>query len=381
MSWWSIAEQVAGTGIFLFVLLDIFMTVLYARLGSHGVARLGAGVIGNVVGRGVRNVLGHLPGNRNQRNALLSFCGPVTVVLLLSVWSWSLGIGAAMILQPHLNDSILVHGAETPTDFVAALYAAGTSLAITGSSEFEPQTEPMRMLYLMNSLVGTTVVTLAVTYLLQVYSSLQKRDTLALDVNIYTSETGDAAELIAAMAPMGDFSLTTNNLAGIAQSMTMVEEAHHFYPVLFYFRTANESESLIRVLLVSLDTVSLIRTVLSERECARIGQSAPIIQLWRASLMTADMLRSIFLGQPDPPDYHAPAEAQEKWRTRYRAAHERLTRGGLAVHEDVERGAERYVQMRERWQRVIEVLTEHVGFPYERMDPAAGPSQLHEAIS
>jgi hypothetical protein len=381
MSWWSIAEQVAGTCIFLFVLLDIFMTVLYARLGSHGIARWGSGVIGNIVGRGVRDVLRYLPAKGKQRDGLLSFCGPITVVLLLSVWSWSLGVGAAMILQPHLGESILVQGDETPTDFVAALYAAGTSLAITGSSEFQPHTEPMRMLYLMNSLVGTTVVTLAVTYLLQLYSSLQRRDTLALDVDIYTSETGDAAELIAAMAPLGDFSLTTNNLAGIGQAMTMVEEAHHFYPVLFYFRTAHESESLIRVLLVSLDTVSLMRTVLSDRECARVGHSAPIIQIWRASLLTADMLQSIFLGQPHPPEYHAPEDAKEKWRARYRAAHARLAREGLPVQEDVRAGAERYVDVRERWQRVIEVLTEHVGFPYERMDPASSPSQRDRGTS
>jgi len=298
------------------------------------------------------------------------------VVMLLGVWSWSLGIGAAMILQPHLGDSIVVPGSDTPTDFVAAMYAAGTSLAITGASEFEPRTEPMRMLYLVNSLVGTTVVTLAVTYLLQLYSSLQRRDTLALDVHLYTSETGDAAELIAAMAPLGDFSLTTNNLAGIAQAMTHLEEAHHFYPVLFYFRAAHESESLIRVLLVSLDTVSLIRTALSDRECVRVGHSAPIIQLWRASLMTAYMLQSIFLAQPDPPEYHASEDAKEKWRERYRAAHARLARCGLAVQEDIERGAEKYLQMRERWQRTIEVLTEHVGYPYERMDPAASPSHL-----
>src|SRR5689334_21815693 len=114
MSWGSIAEQVLGTGIFLFVLLDIFMTVLYARLGSHGIARWGSGVIGNVVGRSVRNVLRFVPAKREQRDAILSFCGPITVVMLLSVWSWSLGVGAAMIQQPHLADSIIVPNSDTP---------------------------------------------------------------------------------------------------------------------------------------------------------------------------------------------------------------------------------------------------------------------------
>ena len=371
MSGWSIAEQVLGTIVFLFVLLDVFMTVLYARLGSGGIAKLGAGIIGNLVGRSVRTLLGWVAGSGARRGAVLSFCGPITVVLMLSAWSWGLGIGAAMILQPHLADTIVVQGDRTPTDFVAALYAAGTSLAITGSSEFQPRSEPMRMLYLVNSVVGTTVVTLAVTYLLQLYSSLQRRNTLALDVHLYTSETGDAAELIAALAPMGDWTLTTNNLVGIGQGMTAIEEAHHFYPVLFYFRPATEEHSLIRVLLVSLDAVSLIRTALSDRECARVGHAAPVVQLWRASLITAKMLESTFLPGAGPGDYSAPEGAKAKWRERYRNAIERLERSGIPVQEDPAGGAERYIALREQWQRRIEMLTAHMGFPYEDMDPGS----------
>lgn len=371
MSWWPIAEQVLGAVIFLFVLLDVFMTVLYARLGSKGIARLGAGVIGNAVGRTVRRTLGLFPGTHPRRAAVLSFCGPVTVVALLSVWSWGLGIGAAMILQPHLGDGVQVQGAPTPTDFVAALYAAGTSLAITGSSEFEPRTEAMRMLYLTHSLVGTTVVTLAVTYLLQLYSSLQRRNTLALDVHLCTSETGDAARLISALGPCGDFSLTTNNLAAIAQGMTAIEEAHHFYPLLFYFRPATEERSLIRVLLVSLDAVCLVRTALGERLRARIGSSAPIVQLWRASLIAAEMLESTFLPGPSPTDYEAPPDAKDKWRDRFRRAQAHLAQAGIPVEQDAAAGAERYIELREQWQRRIELLTEHMGFAYSHMDPAS----------
>lgn len=371
MSWGSILEQVVGTLVFLFVLLDVFMTVLYARLGSHGAARLGAGILCNIVGRGVQLFLQYVPAPSKRRDAVLSFSGPITVVMLLGTWSWGLGIGAALILQPHLGDTVVVQGIATPTDFVSALYAAGTSLAITGSSEFDPHSGPMRMLYLVNSLVGTTVITLAVTYLFQVYSSLQRRNTLALDVHLYTRETGDAAELVAGFGPMGDFSLAANNLATMAQGMTAIEEAHHFYPVLFYFRPASEERSLIRVLLVSLDAVSLMRTVLSRDACARIGDSASVIQLWRASLVTAQLLESTFLDAPDPSGYRAPADAKEKWRRRYHAAHQRLARAGIPVQEEVGAGAEGYIALREQWQRRIELLTGHVGFPYREMDPAA----------
>lgn len=44
--------------------------------------------------------------------------------------------------------------------------------------------------------------------------------------------------------------------------MTQSKEAHHFYPVLFYFRFDDAYHSVSRSALVALDTVSLIRSAL-----------------------------------------------------------------------------------------------------------------------
>jgi hypothetical protein len=43
---------------------------------------------------------------------------------------------------------------ETPADFMTALYAGGSSMAIVGASDFKPVTDAYRVLYLVNSLVG-----------------------------------------------------------------------------------------------------------------------------------------------------------------------------------------------------------------------------------
>jgi len=101
------------------------------------------------------------------------------------------------------------------------------------------------------------VLSLTLTYLMQVYSALQQRNTLGLKINLMTAESGDAADLIAGLGPDGQFSAGYANLATLADDMTRVKESHHFYPVLFYFRFHEPEYSVSRMALAALDMVTL----------------------------------------------------------------------------------------------------------------------------
>jgi hypothetical protein len=52
--------------------------------------------------------------------------------------------------------------------------------------------------------------------------------------------------------------------------MIEVKEAHHFYPVLFYFRFEDPRYAVSRFSLVVLDAVSLLRSALARPEAQRI---------------------------------------------------------------------------------------------------------------
>lgn len=370
MDGWAVVEQVAGTALMAFVLADVFLTVLYARLGSQGASRLGAGVIGIHIARGIRRLFLAAPNRMPHRDGLLSFCGPASVLLMFIAWSWGLAIGAALVLHPHLGDSIRTSQEPTPSDFVSALYAAGTSLAVTGSSDFNPATRGMRLLYLMNSIAGTSVFTFGVSYLMQIYTALKLRNSLALEVELASAKKGDAAELIAALAPNGDWSIGANTLAAFGARLVELKEAHHFYPLLFYFRAANVCFASSRLLLVALDTVTLVRSAVREDIGTRIAAGASMQQLWRGGILMADTLEGTFLRRPDPPEYHVDGEMEERWRARYFAGRERLRLAGIALREDAEEGARRYLALRREWQRHIEDLGGYMGFRPEEVDPA-----------
>jgi hypothetical protein len=66
------------------------------------------------------------------------------------------------------------------TDFVTALLVAGNSLSIVGGGDYAPHTTGTRLLFLFNSLIGASVLSLVLSYLVQVYSALRERNALAL---------------------------------------------------------------------------------------------------------------------------------------------------------------------------------------------------------
>ena len=264
----------AGELLVWFALLDIFLTVLYARIGTSLFANRFAGWLWRLF----RLAAGWIP---RHRDAVLSFAGPIIVVLMLGAWTWILNLGTALIVWPNLGTSITNTSGPTDTSFLTALYAGGISLSVVGASNYAPQTTGFRMFYLFNSVIGTSVLSLIVTYLMQIYNALQRRAAVSLRAHLSTGETGDAADLVAGLGPHGQFSAGYSRLSEFAGQVTELREAYNLYPALLYFRDKEALHAMARVVLVALDAVSLIKSGLDDRELAWLKESAAVDELWR----------------------------------------------------------------------------------------------------
>ncbi len=73
-----------------------------------------------------------------------------------------------------------------------------------------------------------SVMSLGLTYIMQIYSALQKRNAFGLGMHLMSRGTGDAAILIQGLGPRGQFSAGLNSLASAAESMVNIREAHDF---------------------------------------------------------------------------------------------------------------------------------------------------------
>lgn len=357
-------EQALGILLILIFLVDIFLTVLYARIGTS--------IIGSRLARLVWEsfVQASKPLGR-RRGAVLSFCGPVILVLLVGVWAVGLTLGAALIMHPELGTSIRATNGNTPTDFVTAMYAGGSSMAIVGASDFTPHTSPTRLLFLLNSLIGISVMSLTLTYVMQVYTALQRRNVMAMNIHFLSACSGDAAELLARLGSQGQFSAGYTNLSQLGVEMTQAKEAHHFYPVLFYFRFSDSYHSVSRSTLVALDTVSLINSALDDEKYRWLKETGAVAQLWAASMMLVTTLEDTFLPNGAPrQDAQPDRQTEDRWKARYDDALLRLRQAGVQTIDDARIGAEAYISCRMQWDHHIRNLAPSMAYSMEEIDSA-----------
>ena len=62
-------------------------------------------------------------------------------------------------------------------------------MSIVRAGDVTPTTESYRLYFLFNSLIGASVISLTITYLMQVYNALQRRNTLAYKLYLQSGET------------------------------------------------------------------------------------------------------------------------------------------------------------------------------------------------
>lgn len=257
-------EPLAGGIVLAITLLDVFLTVLYARAGT--------GLLARRLARGVWHLFRGL--SRGRNSGALDFCGPAQLVALVLMWSALLALGSALVIHPALGAGVESSSGPTDTDFVTALFVGGSSMSIVGASDYGPTSPGYKLLFLFNSLVGMSVTSLTLTYLMQVYSALRSRNTVGLMMQTQSGDAGDAAELLAHWGPQGRFDGGYNNLSTLAGEMAAIKETHHFYPVLFYFRFEEAYYAPPQILRIALDAVALVRTALDPRELGWLQESA-----------------------------------------------------------------------------------------------------------
>jgi hypothetical protein len=250
------------------------------------------------------------------------------------------------------------------------MYAGGGSLSIVGAGNFSPKSGGMRMFYLFNSLVGMSVISLTLTYLMQVYNGLQHRNALGLKLHLLTAETGDAAQFIAGLGPQGDFDSANSTLFELGSQISNVKEAHHFYPVLFYFRFSKPFYSVSSITLTALDTVALMRSALDSNRFGSLQRSAALTQMERASRLLLATLQEEFLGDDVSKPVAPNSDERARWRNRYLSAEQALLSAGIQVGQPAQEGVERYIGSRSDWNPYIEALAPALMYELAEIDPA-----------
>lgn len=198
--------------------------------------------------------LARLIRKNRRREKILSFFGPLSLILLLAIWAFGLIVGFALI---HYGAGTKFEN-QALTGFWGDLYFSGTTFFTLGLGDLSPATSLGRVLAVVQSGVGLGFFAMVISYLPVLYQAFSRREVniSMLDARAGTPPT--AGELLRRHREAGDMESLSNLLREWERCSADLLESHLSYPVLCYFRSQHDNQSWLAALNTILDTCALV---------------------------------------------------------------------------------------------------------------------------
>lgn len=211
----------------LLMIAAVVVDLVWTTLGTHGG--------GPLTGYGMRFLWRGLVALHRRRpsHRVLSFAGSAMLGLSVIVWMGLLWLGCFSIFSGR-PDSVVRSRDRGPVSMEQRAYFTGATLVTFGTSEYIPNGARWRSMTVLTGAIGLGTATLAITYLMQVLSSVVLKRTLGALI----SDTGGTPAAIAGRAWTGEnwdgLELFLSQLTTMLHTVT---EQHLAYPVLHYFHS------------------------------------------------------------------------------------------------------------------------------------------------
>jgi hypothetical protein len=169
--------------------------------------------------------------SRGKRTGLSSTFAPLVLVLSFIIWMTLLALGFGLMSYAVRADF------EPPlTSFFDAVYIVGSSLVTVGLAHSNPA-GAARWIMLGAGFCGLAVMTMAVTYLLEVQNSVNRRDTGIIKLNTAAGEPPSAVTLLVRFAAIHDRGELADLLREGRNWCATVRQSHANHPSLIYFQS------------------------------------------------------------------------------------------------------------------------------------------------
>jgi hypothetical protein len=110
---------------------------------------------------------------KKSRERMLSFYGPLSLILLLSLWALGLVLGFGLL---HFVDGTVTGYGSTWDRFGMAMYFSGSTQFTLGLGDVAPHTPLSRFLTVAQSFVGLGFLALVVGYFPVLYQAFSRRE-------------------------------------------------------------------------------------------------------------------------------------------------------------------------------------------------------------
>jgi hypothetical protein len=199
--------------------------------------------------------LAALRGSKKKQDVMLSYYGPLSLLLLFAFWALSLLFGFALI---HHGEASEFHGALYHNGFANALYLSGTTLFTLGLGDIAPASPLARFLTVLEAGLGFGFLALVIGYLPVLYQSFSRREVTISLLDARAGSPPTAFEMLRRNSGENmAFEALTEVLKDWEKLAADLMETHLSYPVLAYFRSQHDNQSWIASLTAVLDVCAL----------------------------------------------------------------------------------------------------------------------------
>jgi len=218
----SAAELILGLALVAMTLRDVFDTVIVPG-GSHAAIHTARRITFLLLPVWKRV--------RGRRRGLSTLFAPLVLVLSFALWMLLLAFGFGLVAHA-------LRGSFEPrlASLGDAVYAAGSALVTIGDSGSQAL-GAARWVVLAAGFCGLAVMTMAVTYLLEVQSSIADRDAGILKLKTSAGEPPSAVSLLEKYAALDLHPELAHVLRDGRTWCATVRQSHTSHPSLIYFRT------------------------------------------------------------------------------------------------------------------------------------------------
>lgn len=237
-----------GLLIVLVVLADVFGSILVPRPTPRGV-RVGPWLVRAVTPLW-RRIAVRLP-SRRLRQDFRGSLGPALLVMALGAWVLLLTLGFALLLHADPDNVSL-----DDFGFGEALFQAALALSTLGTLNADID-GPGRLIVASAGIVGFSVLSLTIAFLLAIQSALHRRETLVLTLAARAGRPPTAVSLLTAMAGCDDAELA-ELFAAWERWTADVTQSHLSYPVLLRFRSLDEDAEWLPCLAAVADAAAVV---------------------------------------------------------------------------------------------------------------------------
>ncbi|MGA7827966.1 MAG: potassium channel family protein [Geobacteraceae bacterium] len=256
------AAAIFGLVLIVLVLWEGFETVVLPRRGTRRF-RFTRFFFRRTWRLWVRMVDTLIPAHR--RETWLSVFGPLSLLLLLSVWALGLITGFALI-HWACGSAVLTH--DGTADFLTDLYLSGTTFFTLGPGDIALRSNLARALVVSESGMGFAFLALVIGYFPALNQSFARRE---VSISLLDARAGSPPTASEMLRRHGH----DRGMEALRQLLHEWElwsagflEGHLSYPVLAFFRSQHNNQSWLGALTSILDTCALIMAGL-EGPCAR----------------------------------------------------------------------------------------------------------------